>query len=44
MMVALRAAISPDDIPKLKAEGIAEIFGPGTALTKIIQFIRAKAL
>jgi len=28
----------------LKAEGIAEIFGPGTALSKIIQFISAKAL
>jgi methylmalonyl-CoA mutase, C-terminal domain len=42
MTVVLGGTIPPDDIPKLKAEGIAEIFGPGTALVKIIQFISAK--
>jgi methylmalonyl-CoA mutase C-terminal domain/subunit len=44
MTVVLGGTIPPDDIPKLKAEGIAEIFGPGTALAKIIQFVSAKAL
>ncbi len=44
MTVVLGGTIPPDDIPKLKAEGIAEIFGPGTALAKIIQFVNTKAL
>ncbi|MCD4717312.1 MAG: cobalamin B12-binding domain-containing protein [Desulfobacterales bacterium] len=36
--VILGGAIPPDDIPRLKEAGIAEVFGPGTPLKKIIDF------
>ena len=38
-VVVLGGTIPPDDIPKLKKAGIAEVFGPGTALEKIINFL-----
>lgn len=37
--VILGGIIPPDDIPKLKKAGIAEVFGPGTSLAKIISFV-----
>lgn len=37
--VILGGAIPPDDVPKLKKAGIAEVFGPGTPLKKIIAFV-----
>lgn len=37
--VILGGAIPPDDIPKLKETGIMEVFGPGTPLKDIIEFI-----
>jgi len=33
--------IPEDDVPALKAAGIAEVFGPGTTTGKIIDYIRA---
>jgi methylmalonyl-CoA mutase C-terminal domain/subunit len=33
--------IPEDDIPKLKAAGVAEVFLPGTSTEEIIKFIRA---
>lgn len=38
-VVVLGGTIPPDDIPKLKAAGIAEVFGPGTPIQEIIHFI-----
>jgi len=38
-VVVLGGTIPPDDIPKLKEAGIAEVFGPGTPLEKIISFL-----
>jgi methylmalonyl-CoA mutase C-terminal domain/subunit len=38
-MVVLGGAIPPDHIPKLKKAGIKEVFGPGTPLKEIIQFV-----
>lgn len=38
-IVVLGGTIPPDDVPKLKEAGIAEIFGPGTPLKKIISFL-----
>lgn len=38
-VVVLGGSIPPDDIPKLKEAGIAEVFGPGTALGTIISFL-----
>lgn len=37
--VILGGTIPPDDIPRLKESGIAEVFGPGTSLKKIIDFV-----
>ena len=37
--VILGGTIPPDDIPRLKAAGIGEIFGPGTPFEKIIDYI-----
>jgi methylmalonyl-CoA mutase C-terminal domain/subunit len=37
--VILGGTVPPDDIPKLKEAGIAEVFGPGTPLKKIIDFV-----
>ena len=40
-MLVIGGGIIPDeDIPALKEEGIAEIFGPGTTTDQIIDFIR----
>nr|WP_281273751.1 methylmalonyl-CoA mutase [Biomaibacter acetigenes] len=33
--------IPDDDIPGLKAAGIAEVFTPGTPSSKIIEFIKS---
>ena len=38
-VVVLGGTIPPDDVPKLKDAGIAEVFGPGTPLEKIISFL-----
>ena len=32
--------IPDEDIPRLKAAGVREIFGPGTAMSEIVQFVR----
>ena len=37
--VILGGAIPPDDVPRLKESGIAEVFGPGTPIKKIIDFV-----
>jgi len=37
--VMIGGTIPPDHIPKLKAAGIREVFGPGTPLKKIIDFV-----
>ena len=37
--VILGGTIPPDDVPRLKEAGIAEVFGPGTPLKKIIDFV-----
>jgi len=40
-MLVVGGGIIPDeDIPPLKAAGIAEIFGPGTTTTEIIAYIK----
>ncbi|MBC8419558.1 MAG: cobalamin B12-binding domain-containing protein [Proteobacteria bacterium] len=40
-MLVIGGGIIPDeDIPALKATGIAEIFGPGTTTTEIINYIK----
>lgn len=42
-MLVIGGGIIPDeDIPELKAAGIAEIFGPGTTTEEIIVYIRSR--
>lgn len=44
-MLVIGGGIIPDeDIPALKEEGIAEIFGPGTTTDQIIDFIRENVM
>jgi len=38
-IVILGGTIPPDDILKLKEEGISEVFGPGAPLKEIIKFV-----
>ena len=38
-VVILGGTVPPGDIPTLKEQGIVEVFGPGTSLEKIIQFV-----
>ena len=42
-IVLLGGTIPPDDVLKLKKEGINEVFGPGTPLKEIIQFVSGVA-
>jgi methylmalonyl-CoA mutase C-terminal domain/subunit len=35
--------IPDDDIPPLKAAGVAEVFGPGTTIREVAEYIRANA-
>jgi methylmalonyl-CoA mutase C-terminal domain/subunit len=43
-LVVAGGTIPDDDIPAIKAMGIAEVFGPGTALHTAIDFVRNNAL
>ncbi len=39
-LVLLGGIVPQEDIPKLKAEGIAEVFLPGTSTEAIVKFLR----
>ncbi len=41
ILVVLGGTIPAQDIPFLKEQGVAAIFGPGTALETTVEFIRA---
>jgi methylmalonyl-CoA mutase C-terminal domain/subunit len=43
-VVVLGGTIAPQDILKLKKAGIKEVFGPGTPLKEIIQFVSRVSL
>jgi methylmalonyl-CoA mutase C-terminal domain/subunit len=43
VLVVAGGTIPKSDIPALKAEGIAEVFGPGTSLATIVAYIRERA-
>jgi methylmalonyl-CoA mutase C-terminal domain/subunit len=40
-MVVLGGTIPPDEVPELRTAGIKAVFGPGTPLVKIVEFISA---
>lgn len=41
--VIFGGTVAPEDIPVLKKAGIAEVFGPGTPLKKIVEYISTAA-
>lgn len=41
--VLLGGFIQPEDVPDLKAQGVTEVFGPGTGLTEIVRYVFATA-
>ncbi len=43
VLVIAGGTIPEDDIPEIKALGIAEIFGPGTSLAAIVAYLRENA-
>jgi methylmalonyl-CoA mutase C-terminal domain/subunit len=43
VLVVAGGTIPDEDVPKLKALGVAEVFGPGTPLETAVRFIRQHA-
>jgi methylmalonyl-CoA mutase C-terminal domain/subunit len=43
VLVAAGGIIPDDDVPALKAAGVAAIFGPGTTIAQVADFLRANA-
>ncbi len=40
VLVLVGGIVPKDDIPKLKQLGVSEVFGPGTAMQEIVNFIK----
>jgi methylmalonyl-CoA mutase C-terminal domain/subunit len=40
VLVTVGGTIPADDVPQLKAQGVAEVFGPGASTQDIVEFIR----
>ena len=43
VLVTVGGIIPDDDIPALKDAGVAEVFGPGTTIAQVAEFLRAHA-
>jgi methylmalonyl-CoA mutase C-terminal domain/subunit len=43
ILLVLGGTIPEQDIPHLKQQGVAQVFGPGTPLESVIDFIRSNA-
>jgi methylmalonyl-CoA mutase, C-terminal domain len=43
VLVTVGGIIPDDDIPALKDAGVAEVFGPGTTIAQVAEFLRANA-
>ena len=41
MLVLVGGTIPKDDIPELKALGVAEVFTPGAPIQEMVDFLRA---
>ncbi len=41
VLVVAGGTLPPDDVPAIKAMGIREVFGPGSSLKDIVEFIRS---
>jgi methylmalonyl-CoA mutase C-terminal domain/subunit len=43
VLVAAGGIIPDDDVPALKEAGVAAVFGPGTTIAQVADFLRANA-
>jgi methylmalonyl-CoA mutase C-terminal domain/subunit len=43
VLVTAGGIIPDDDIPALKQAGVAEVFGPGTTIAEVAEYLRANA-
>jgi methylmalonyl-CoA mutase C-terminal domain/subunit len=43
VLVTVGGIIPDDDIPALKESGVAEVFGPGTTIAQVAEFLRSNA-
>ena len=43
VLVTVGGIIPDDDIPALKEAGVAEVFGPGTTIAQVAEYLRANA-
>jgi methylmalonyl-CoA mutase C-terminal domain/subunit len=43
VLVVVGGIIPDDDVPALRDAGVAEIFGPGTTIASVAEFLRANA-
>ncbi|MCM8746698.1 cobalamin B12-binding domain-containing protein [Thermomicrobium sp. CFH 73360] len=41
-LILVGGIIPQDDIPFLKVQGVAEVFGPGTSLAEIVRYIESR--
>jgi methylmalonyl-CoA mutase C-terminal domain/subunit len=39
ILFVIGGTIPPPDVPKLKAAGVAEVFGPGSPTRRIVEFV-----
>ena len=42
--VAMFADLPPDDLPRVQDHGVAEVFGPGTPTSRIVDFVREQCV
>lgn len=40
ILVVAGGVIPPEDVPALKEIGVAEVFGPGTPISRMVEFLR----
>ena len=43
VLVVVGGIIPDDDVPALRDAGVAEVFGPGTTIAEVAEFLRARA-
>jgi methylmalonyl-CoA mutase C-terminal domain/subunit len=43
VLVTVGGIIPDDDVPALREAGVAEIFGPGTTIVQVAEYLRANA-
>jgi methylmalonyl-CoA mutase C-terminal domain/subunit len=42
VLVIMGGILPPDDIPRVKGHGVAEVFGPGTPTSRIVDYVRER--